>query len=247
MKELNDRAEISGAMNWAEVVQSGGFPRVLATDPEHRRRLMEDYIQVFASRDIREVLEIESPDKFEQFIRLLAARTAQIQNHSTIANELGVAVSTVRRWVDALDRSYLINHIPAYSRNAGHRIIKSSKLVITDSALALAASRSSVPTGFHFETFIASDIAVWKDLSYGRGLYHWRSGSKEVDFILEEGNRLLAVEIKTSSTINYSDSKHLRAFMSAYPEAKRGILLSSDPTIRDLTSDIIAAPWWAVV
>ena len=245
--ELERRAELSGALDWRDVVATGGFPRAVAAPRQHRRKLLDDYINVFASRDIREVIGIESSDRFESFLRLTGARSGQVLNVSGLAVDLGAPVTTIRRWTDALIRSYLIELIPPYSRNASQRVTSAPKLIMIDSALALAAARENEPTGFHLETLIASDLAIWRDEGPGRALYHWRlAHGQEVDFVAEENGRLLPIEVKGSSSVGARDARHLRKFRDLYATATRGILLSADPEIRMLAPGIIAAPWWAV-
>lgn len=246
--ELERRAAASGKLDWRTSVETGGFPRAVGAPPDMRRRLLDDYVEVFANRDIRELLAIESANRFEQFMRVVATRTGQVLNANGLSGDLGIPVTTVRRWLDALQRSFLVELIPAFSRNAGHRVTKAPKLFMTDVALALAAAREPEPGGFHLETLVASDLAVWRDGSPNRAVHHWRTQSgQEVDFIAERGRRLLPVELKASSAVGASDARHLKVFLGAHNAAVRGVLLSADPVIRELTPRIIAAPWWAVL
>lgn len=248
LAELERRAAASGALDWRDVAQTGGFPRAVAAHPEHRRRLLNDYVEVFASRDIREVLAIESSARFEQFLRLVAARTGQELNAYGLSIDLGTPVTTVRRWIEALTRSYLIELVQPYSRNAGQRVIKSPKLFMVDAGLALAAARETYPSGFHLENLVATDLGVWKDGAPGRGVYHWRLASgQEVDFVLELNGALLPVEIKASAGVGKSDARHLDTFRDRHVGVSRGLLLSCDPEIRVIKPGIIAAPWWAVL
>ncbi len=248
ISELERRAAASGQLAWRDIVKTGGFPRVLAAPPDQRMRMLSDYAQVFASRDIREVIGIDSSDRFEAFLRLASSRIGQELNYSGLSQDLGVAVSTIRRWIDALGRSYLIELVPSYSRNAGQRVIKSPKLFMVDSALAMAAARESEPSGFHLENMVASDLAVWKDSAPGRGIHHWRLASgQEVDFVLEEHGRLLPLEVKSGVDVGSDEARHLRHFRKTHANATRGLLLSSDPEIRLLKDEIVSAPWWAVL
>ena len=108
LSELERRAAASGALDWKEVVNIGGFPRAVAAPPEHRLRLLDDYVEVFSNRDVRDVIAVESSARLEGFVRLVAARTGQEFNASSFANDLGVSVNTIRRWLEALRRSYLV-------------------------------------------------------------------------------------------------------------------------------------------
>lgn len=245
---LEQRATASGALDWRTAVQTGGFPRALAAPPEHRRRLLDDYVEVFATRDIRELLAVESSDRFGLFLRLVAARTGQVLNVNGLSSELGIPVSTVRRWVSALERSFMLALIPAFSRNAGHRVTKAPKLFMVDSALAIAAAREPAPDGFHLETLIANDLLVWRDAAPGRMVHHWRTQSgQEVDFVAEHHHRLLPVELKTTNRVGFGDIRHLKTFLKEHEAAVRSIVVSSDPEIREIHHGVIAAPWWAVV
>lgn len=246
--ELERRAEASGAPNWKEVAMTGGFPRAVASPPDQRAEVLDTYVRVFASRDIREILGVDSPERFESFLRLVAARTAQELNINGISNDLGAPASTIRRWVDALQRSYLVNLMQPYSRNAGQRVIKAPKLFAVDSAFALAAARETDPTGFHLETVIATDLCVWRDGAAGRAVYHWRlQGGQEVDFVAELSGQLVPIEIKAGPAVGPSESRHLRTFRERHQNSPRGLLLSCDPQIRILQPGVIAAPWWAVL
>jgi predicted AAA+ superfamily ATPase len=215
---------------------------------EQRLRWLDDYVSVFANRDIREVIGIDSSDRFESFLRLLSTRAGQALNYSGLAGDLGVPVNTIRRWTDALRRSYLVELVPPYSRSAGQRVIKAPKLFSVDSALALAAARERAPSGFHLENLVATDLATWSDAGHTRSLYHWRLGSgQEVDFVAADAGALIAIEVKTATTVTTSDTRHLRTFLDRHSEAVRALLLSGQASIRILAPRVIAAPWWAVI
>jgi predicted AAA+ superfamily ATPase len=246
--ELERRAESGGSLDWRSVVQTGGFPRVVGAAPQNRLRILDDYVEVFSRRDIRDIIAVDSTPRLEAFVRLTASRTGQTLNVSGLSNDLGIPVTTVRRWLEALQRSYLIELIPPYSRNAGQRVIKAPKLYSVDPALAIAAARETDPTGFHLETMVAHDLLVWRDGSPTRDLYHWRLGSgQEVDFVLQEQGQLLPVEVKAADAVGESEARHLTAFRDRYPNTPRGVLLSCDQHIRVVKPGIVACPWWAVL
>lgn len=248
LAELNRRAEASGVLDWRDAAQTGGFPRAVAAPPEQRTRMLDDYVTIFSQRDIREITAVDSTPRLEAFVRLTAAWTGQVLNVSGLAGDLGIPVTTVRRWLEALRRAYLIETIPAYSRNAGQRVIKAPKLYSVDAALALAAAREKAPTGFHLETLVAHDLLVWREDAPGHGLYHWRlSSGQEVDFVAEEDRKLLPIEVKASDAVGKAEARHLTTFRERHADVVRGVLLSADPRIRVVTPGVIACPWWAVL
>jgi predicted AAA+ superfamily ATPase len=191
--------------------------------------VLDDYVEVFSNRDARELIAVDSPGRLEEFVRLTAAWTGQELNLSGLARDLGMPVSTVRRWLDVLQRSYLIDLVPPYSRNASQRVIKAPKLYAVDPALALAAARESEPTGFHLETLIANDLLVWRDAGAMRD------------------RQLVPVEVKASQSVDAGEARHLRTFRERHENVPRGLVLSCDPEIRAVAEKIIACPWWAVL
>ncbi len=246
--ELERRAASSGPLDWRTVVRTGGFPRAVAAPPEQRLRILDDYVEIFSRRDILDILAVESTPRLEAFVRLTAARTGQELNVTGLSNDLGIPVATIRRWLWALQRSYLVELIPPYSRNSGQRVIKAPKLYSVDPALAIAAARDTTPTGFHLETAVASDLLVWRDGAPMRGLFHWRLGSgQEVDFVLEENAQLLPVEVKASNAVGANEARHLVTFRERHGNTPRGVLLSCDPHIKVVRPGILACPWWAVM
>lgn len=245
---LAESAELSGPLDWRAVVATGGMPRAVLAPPADCLQVLDDYLSTFAQRDIREILGVESPDRFERFLRLMSAKTGQEFNASRMSGDLGVAVNTVRRWINALERSYLVTLVPAYSRNSSSRVIKAPKAFLVDSGLALAGSRDPHPTGFHLETLVANDMLVWRDEIPGRQVSHWRDATgPEVDFVIQQGTTVAAVEVKAASEVSINDTRHLASFLTRYPESVLGVLLSGDPRIRLIRDRIIAAPWWAVL
>lgn len=248
MHELERRATANAITDWHEVVRTGGFPRAVAMRQQERARLLSDYVTAFVQRDVREVMAVERIDRFENFFRVVAARVGQELNADRWSSEIAVPVTTTRRWLQALQSTYLIDLIPPFLRNSSHRVIKAPKLYMVDSALALAAAHETEPTGFHLENLIVSDAAVWKGNAPNRAWYHWRLASgQEVDLVLEENGLLLPVEIKATAVAQKSHARHLQTFCDRHPNAVRGLLLTNDPTIRIIAPGVVAAPWWGVV
>ena len=66
---------------------------------------------------------------------------------------------------------------------------------------------------------------------------------KEVDFVVEQGRRLVAIEVKLSSNLHYDDTEGLRLFLEEYPETVTGVLLYAGNKIRYFHEKIVAVPW----
>jgi predicted AAA+ superfamily ATPase len=75
-------------------------------------------------------------------------------------------------------------------------------------------------------------------------LYFWRTrAGAEVDFVVEHGRKLLAVEVKHSPRPAYGDAAGLQAFLAEHPHAAGGLLLHTGRELRRLHEKIMAVPW----
>ena len=137
---------------------------------------------------------------------MAAAVHGQLLNLSSIGSSLGVAHTTVRRYLELLEATYLLRLLPPWEKNEGKRLVRSQKLYIRDSGLACALKNIESATsllshpdygavweGFSVENIIAS-------LPDFRASYYRTAGGAEIDLVLEKGSRRIAVECKASSS-----------------------------------------------
>lgn len=144
---------------------------------------------------------------FQRFIKLCAARTAQLLNIANLATECGVAQSTARSWLSVLETGYILFLLPPYHRNFGKRVVKTPKLYFHDTGLAAALlgiqdiqhiaihpSRAAL-----FETFVVNQFLKERyNHGFSSNLYFWRENTGiEIDLVLEEGVELKPIEIKS--------------------------------------------------
>jgi len=127
------------------------------------------------------------------------------------------------------------------------------KAFFTDPALAVFLSgyfelddlRRAREYGAYFETFIYHHLRILTRLmTPAARLYFWRTQQGgEVDFVVEHGRRLLAIEVKRTANAGYRDTAGLRLFLENYPAASAGLLLYAGREAKRLDEKIIALPW----
>ena len=129
---------------------------------------------------------------------------------------------------------------------------KSAKAHWADPALAiflagyydvatLAAARE---LGAFFEAWVVHHLRVLAELLTPRGrLFYWRTiAGQEVDLVIEQGQHLLAIEMKWSKTVRFADADGLRLFLQQHPQAVGGVLLYRGAEVRRLDERILALP-----
>lgn len=86
------------------------------------------YIQTYVERDLRQMKNISSLSTFQRFLKLCAARTGQLLNLSSLANDCGVSATTVSSWLSILEASYILFLMKPHDQNFNKRLVKSPKL-----------------------------------------------------------------------------------------------------------------------
>ncbi len=204
------------------MVQTGGFPEVTGNREAHRRAAWQgSYITTILQRDVRELSNIEYLAAMPRLLSLLALRSMMVMNYSEISRTLGLAQNTLKRYLTLLETAFLIQTLPPWSANLGKRLVKASKMVLTDTGLASyligVAKEELEPehpmTGPLLENFVAMELykqTTWCDASVR--LYHFRVQSgQEVDIIMEDAaGRVAGIEVKSSAAVTPNDFRHLR-------------------------------------
>jgi uncharacterized protein len=219
-----------------EHLYKGGYPRIIKDSALSPTQLYDDYIQTYLERDVRQQKNIMQYDLFHRFIRLCAARNAQILNVQSLANDCGISNHTAEAWLNLLEMSFIIYRLRPHFNNYGKRMIKSPKLYFYDTGLcaALLSIENIKQLDTHylrgalFESFVLGEII--KD-RYNQGLrkniYYWRdSAGHEIDGILEQSGKLIPLEIKAGQTITADYFKNLSYWCNlANLEPKENLLI----------------------
>jgi len=146
---------------------------------------------------------------FVRFVQLLATRTAQELNLTSVASAAGVDGTTARRWLNILLLTGMVFELPAWSGNIGKRLIKRPKLYFSDTGVCsflcgfeTADEALDGPMGDAlFGTYVVSEvIKSWAHSGRRSPVYYIRdSNQNEIDLIIERNQRLYPFEIKKGS------------------------------------------------
>ncbi|MBI3450008.1 MAG: ATP-binding protein [Acidobacteria bacterium] len=245
------RADRTGAEDWRLLARRGGFPTpaVHMKQAEDRAIWFDGYTRTYLERDLQALSSISALPDFRRLMRATCLRLGQLANQTEISRDLALAQPTVHRYLNLLEASYLLVRLPAYSVNRTKRLVKSPKLYWGDVGLALYLAGLAEPTGAHLENIVLHDLLVWRDARSKRAeILYWRTTSgEEVDLVIEDGDRVLPIEIKATTRPRLGDVAHPRAFRHEYgARARLGLLLHCGTSIEWLTPDVLAVPWWRV-
>jgi hypothetical protein len=191
-----------------------------------------NYVATYLERDVRQLANIQDLIVFQRFLRLCAARTAQLLNVANLALDCGVAQGTARAWLSVLQASYLVFLLPPHHQNFGKRLIKSPKLYFHDTGLA--ANLIGIESPAHlairperpalFETLVVNEFLKRRwNAGLPSNLHFWRDNiGTEIDLVIEQGTRLRPVEVKSGRTVNDEFFASLRKWIR-YAGKRAGI------------------------
>jgi predicted AAA+ superfamily ATPase len=246
-------ADSMAAADWHQLARRGGYPTpALDLDQaDDRATWFGGYVQTYLERDLADVGSVASLPDYRRLMRATCLRLGQMLNQTELGRDVALPQPTVHRWLNLLETSYQLVRLPAFSRNRTKRLIKTPKIYWVDTGLALHLA-GGAPGGAHLENLVLSDLLAWRDAAVSTArpdIYYWRTATgEEVDFAIESGNRLVPIEVKTTTRPRVDDARHLRSFRAEYGRAAGpGLLLHAGDALEWLAPGILAAPWWRVL
>jgi predicted AAA+ superfamily ATPase len=167
-------------------------------------------------------LSVVDLGRFEAFLKLCAGRVGQLLNMNSLGNDCGITHNTIKSWLSVLEASGIIKLLRPWSVNIGKRIVKTPKLYFLDTGLVcyllgihdVSHLQQHPLRGHLFENLIISDVYKQRcNAGLSDNLYFYRDNNGcEVDLLLENGNSLDAIEIKSSMTFSPDFLKNLKRF-----------------------------------
>ena len=246
---IEGEAEVSA--DWRESVRESGYPvpALELPDLEARALWFDGYVRTYLERDLQVLSAVGDLVDFRRLMRAASHRLGGLVNQAEIARDTRIPRATVQRHLNLLETSFQTFRLPAYSVNRTKRLIKSPKLYWSDPALALWLSGANELTGAHLENLVLVDLLVWREgQTPAPEVLYWRTTTdREVDFVIESGNRLLAIEVKAAAP-RYADTTGLRLFREEYGDRfAGGLLLHGGDEVLQMSEGILAAPWWRIL
>lgn len=183
----------------------GSYPEVVTL---RDNKMREEYLrELIASHLFKDILALEGIRYSEKLVRLLQLLAFQIGNDVSLAEigrQLGMSKNTVERYLDLLEKVFVIFRLSGFSRNLRKEITKSSRYYFYDSGVRNAVVGMFNPlklrddAGRIWENYIVSEMRKHREYQRRSSrFYFWRTyDKKEIDLVVEEGGKLSGYEIK---------------------------------------------------
>lgn len=244
--------------DYAERIARGGFPEAVIRDERRRASFLRNYVADLVNREVTQVTEIQRGSEFRMIIRLLAAQSGGLLVPANLAAATGLANTTVSKYLAVMHEVFLTKIIPAWSRGAAARTLKTPKLNFVDSGVATqlvghdgqSLLRQDAPLGALLESFVTMELArqaTWSRVPVE--LFHYRTkGKQEVDIVLQNARgQIVGIEVKASSTVRGDDFNGLRHLAGQVgDDFLAGVVLHTGPSTVSFGEGLRAMPVAAV-
>lgn len=197
---------------YQEFVRFGGYPRISLTDSVEKKKVyLNQIIDNYLRKDIRDLGRIENLAKFNSLLFVLASQSGQMLNVARLSKETGISVPTLDKYLFLLEETYILKLVTPFSKNPHVEIVKSPKIFFYDSGLAGLLWLRDFPQtviGNLFETSVFSQYVKKYSKS---NLFYWRTKNKqEIDLVYN----MMPIEVKLN--FDSIDRSAINSYLSKY-------------------------------
>lgn len=233
-----------------KIIWQGSYPELYSKENLRWETFYKSYIRTYIERDIKDLNVIKNEMDFLKFLQVTAARTGQMLNYNDIANEVGVALTTIKSWISILVSSNIVYLLQPYFNNLNKRTVKTPKLYFLDTGLCSYLTgwdnpnilESGAMSGAIFETFVVGEIIKsYQHNGKAPNIYYYRDkDKKEIDVIIERNGKLYPIEIKKTGN---PDKKMIKNFsVIPYERLGEGALICLVQDYLPITENVNAIP-----
>lgn len=207
----------------------GYYPEVVSS-PSNEKIVLKELTDSYLYRDILSFDSLRKPDVIVRLLRALALQIGSQVSYNELASLLGLSSKTVEKYLDILEKSYIIFRLASFSRNMRNELKFSRKVYFWDLGVrnAVIGNMSSLENrndvGALWENFLVAERM--KIISYSNSFaqsYFWRTKDKsEIDYLEETDGKLSAFEFKWNPA--KAMTKCPASFASAYPDASYKVI-----------------------
>ncbi len=192
----------------------GSYPKVISVeDIELKKTILRDLYETMILKDIAKTFSIEDLKSLEDFSRYLSLNIGGLFSYEKVSKDINLSFHTIKKYLDAMEKSYLIARVSPFYTNKIKEIIKQPKVYFIDTGMrnVIAKRFDSEPEGKLFENYVLSEL-----IKIGFSPRYWRTKSKaEVDFIIERDSEIIPIEAKIKAEKGKVE-RSLRSFIETY-------------------------------
>lgn len=218
--------ETYGLIQTCQLLESrliyGSYPDVL-THPADAKEILANLSDSYLYKDILELDSVRKPELLRKILVALALQIGSEVSYNELASTVGSDTKTIERYIDLLEKCFVIFRLQGLSRNLRNELKKAKKIFFYDTGIRNAIINNYAPVGLRsdmgelWENFFIMERIKKNTYSGKRANYYfWRtSDQKEIDFIEESDGEFSIYEMKWNP--RNKNAKFPKAFLDTYP------------------------------
>ena len=232
----------------------GSLPGMVAIgDDSERKEMLTAYTHIYLEEEIRAEALSRKVGAFGRFLELAARESGECPNQSNLSVESGVSAPTIKEFYSILEDTLVVERVDPFMRNARKRILATPRYYFFDIGVRNALARVPLnrellhtDKGKLFEhAVILEIIRRIRSLKLDYRVHFWRTqGGAEVDCVIDKGDTVIPIEVKSSARVSLADLRGLRSFLESYPKlATKAFVVTQGRVPEKLSDNITAIPW----
>lgn len=180
---------------YEEYIRFGGFPQIVLLNTEAEKiDQLKDIFSSYVNIDIKTLADFSDERNIYALIKLLASRVGSKIDYSKLSREIGMSRITVKNYITFFEKTYLIQTVGVFTKNADREIVKARKLYFCDTGIVNILAE--INSGSQFENTLFNQLSKIGQIQY----YSLKNGD-EIDFVIDGLTGLEAKETPTSDDL----------------------------------------------
>lgn len=213
----------------SEFLVFGSYPAVVtAKTKEDKIIILEEIVNSYLLKDILELERVKGAKVLLDLLRLLAFQVGNEVSLTELGTQLGIDYKTVGRYLDLLEKAFVLYNLRGFSRNLRKEVTKKSKYYFYDNGIrnAIIANFNNLDIrndqGQLWENFLVAErLKIQEYTGLRANNYFWRTWERrEIDWVEEREGKLYGYEFKYSP----KNKKLPKTFLQSYPDSSLNII-----------------------
>jgi predicted AAA+ superfamily ATPase len=238
-----------------DILKYGELPKPLTLVLDGRPKAAEEWLYSYVTTYLEEEIRAESLVRkmgiFSRFLKLAAGESGRLVSFRAMSQDIGIPHTTISEYYQILEDCLVAERIePLIPAGERGKVRKASKFLLFDTGVMNASAEVLGPAdlpaeswGRLFEQWVGLTILRFLRSSRTRGrLFYWRDyAGREIDWVIEQGDAWIPVEVKWGENIKPGATRHLEYFLKAYPDkARKGFVIFTGRRSRKIDDNIMA-------
>lgn len=230
----------------------GSLPGIFTEKTEQDKDIdLDAYVKTYIEEEVRAEALVRNIGSFAKFVLLAAVESGNIVNFSKLSQDIGVAHRTIAAYYQILEDCLIAERVdPLTLSKTRSRLSKAPKYLYFDMGVRRLCAEEGINLPLKvmaclFEQFIGLELIRMARLQASRTkILYWRDHSgPEVDYVIQQGDCFIPIEVKWNDRPVEKDARHLKLFLEEYPAAKKAYIICQTPKPYLLSPNVIVLPW----